>query len=150
VTVTQWPLFADLPEVPDPAGSLAIDLPDWRYSSSAAAGHGYGRLRLFLPGCGGTLAIVTETGRGATVTNSDAEIVAALHELTRSVGRDPARLAVLEHWPAAESGHAGEHVDQMSGRVVWRRVFPLDDGDLPAEQRALRDWWDRFGRALLD
>ena len=93
---TTPPPFLPLPPISDAQTALVRDDPAWPYRSACAAGGGIAHLRVWQAGDDGYVAIVTETGLGASTTNSAAEIWA---ELTI---RFPGRLVLLEHWPAGD------------------------------------------------
>jgi hypothetical protein len=91
---------ADLP----PLGEPVTDEPFWRYPPASLAGEGVAHLRVWLttgpePG---HLAVVTETGLAASVTESAGHIWA---ELARMYGLS---LVLLEHTPAPEVGEGME------------------------------------------
>jgi hypothetical protein len=85
------------PSLP-PIGELELDDPFWRYPSGAGAGEGVARLRVWAASGGtGHLAVVTELGLGASITNSIEDIWDDLR------ARWHGDLTLLEHYPAAES-----------------------------------------------
>jgi hypothetical protein len=109
---------ADLP----PLGELVADDPFWRYPSAAMAGEGVAHLRVWLttgpePG---HLAVVTETGLTASVTESAGHIWAAL---ARRYGPS---VVLLEHYLAPEFGEGMETLDLVrvgaDGSPHWSRV----------------------------
>lgn len=136
-----------LPRIGDPCAALLLEAPAWRYRSGCAAGYGVAVLRLY--GAGeATLAVVTETGTGASITNSAEEIWQDLTVLLAELGRDPRGLVVVEHWPADQSApdHI-EHADQMTagpGGARWRHLGPHAR---PGSEEAA--WWRQTGRALI-
>ncbi|MFD8316192.1 hypothetical protein [Kitasatospora purpeofusca] len=95
---------------------------NWLYPSGCAAGYGIARLRAWTTSIPGqVLAVVTELGIGATITNSAAEIHTEL-----AVLYGPSTV-VLEHWKA--HGDAGDRFDQTAlvrGEPKWRAVWPTD------------------------
>lgn len=131
-------------QLPEP-GDLVCDDPAYRYDSDC--GPGYGRTHLRVWRCGDAeqptwLAMITEIGDGATVTNSAAHIWSALVE---EYGPE---LVVLEHWNAG-SGSGPDHVDQMAmdkGDPTWRRIWPTPE-DHP--NHAEFDAWYAWQRPLL-
>jgi hypothetical protein len=137
----------DFPSLP-PLGDLVADDPFWRYPSGCAASEGVARLRVWMAAGGaGHLAVVTELGLGASVTNSVPDIWRVLRS------RWPGPLTLLEHWPAAESfSDDGEHLDQVvtdNGRAPsWRRVWPVPATN-PDHSR-LTDWMSRYGYRIIE
>jgi hypothetical protein len=134
-------------------GSLICDEPFWRYPSGCIAGEGVAHLRVWgvadgMPGWAGgvRLVLLSETGLGASITNSIEEIHAVL---TAQYGR---RLVLLEHWPAEAGTDTGEHLDQVivvDGAPHWRRIWPTP----PTNPRhpEFTAWMDAHGhRALAD
>ncbi len=72
----------------------------------------------------GHLAVVTEFGLGASITNSIEDIWDDLR------ARRHGDLTLIEHYPAAESfPDDGDHLDQViigpSRAPTWRRVWPV-------------------------
>jgi hypothetical protein len=107
----------DLP----PLGELIVDDPFWRYPS-AMAGEGAAHLRVWLTAGAqpGHLAVVAETGGGASVTESARRIQAEL------AGRYRPSLVLLEHHLAPEFGEGAETLDLVrigaDGSPHWSRV----------------------------
>ena len=132
------------PPLPDITTPLHDD-PYFRYDSRCAAGHGVARLRLWRTAEHTDpvrLAVLTESGRGASLTNSAHEV---WRTLTARYGHD---LVVLEHWPAGE-GIGGEHLDRLvvaDGRDHYMRVWPA--GENHPLRSDLDAWVDRH-RAKL-
>ena len=85
---------ADLP----PLGELVADDPFWRYPSISMAREGVAHLRVWLTAGPepGYLAVVTETGLAASLTESAGHIRTAL------TGRYGPSLVLLEHYLAPE------------------------------------------------
>jgi hypothetical protein len=118
------------PASPDslpPVGDLIADEPFWRYPFGAAARQGVTHLRVWLttgpePG---HLAVVTETGSAAAVTESAPHIWAAL---ARRYGPS---LVLLEHHLAPETGEGTETLDLVrigaDGSAHWLRVWPTPE-----------------------
>lgn len=145
------------PDLPNPTELLA-DHQQWRYPSQCIAGYGIGRLRVWdgeramtsatLPYL---LAIVTETGQGASITNSIESIRAELATLYPGEN-----LVLLEHWPADQDG-VEEHLDQVAfagpwdtdweQTVRWRRIWPTPPTN--PDHQALQTWMNVYGHDLL-
>ncbi len=115
------------PASPDglpPLGELIADEPFWHHPLDAAAGEGVAHLRVWLTGGPepGYLAVVTETGSTAAVTQSTGRIWA---DLARRYGPS---LALLEHHPAPEAGEGAETLDLVrigaDGSPHWLRIWP--------------------------
>ena len=133
----------DLP----PLGEMVADEPWWRYPSRCAAGDGIAHLRVWhLAVQDGHLAVVTETGLGASVTNSIEDIHGVLAQSY------PGPLTLIEHWPAAESAPAGgEHLDLalvQDRRPSWQRIWPTPAAN-PAHD-TLDAWMRVYGRIITD
>ena len=113
---------ADLP----PLGELIVDDLFWRYLAGLAR-EGVAHLRVWttvtVPP--GHLAIVTETGSGASVTESAGLIWA---ELARRYGPS---VVLLEHRLAPEFGEGKEILDLVrigaSGSPHWTRIWPTPE-----------------------
>jgi hypothetical protein len=114
---------SDLP----PLAELVADVPFWRYPSAALAGAGIARLRVWLTAGPepGHLAVVTETGPAASVTESAGRIWAGL---ARRYGPS---LVLLEHYPAPEGGEGWESLDLVrigaDGSPHWTRIWPTPE-----------------------
>jgi hypothetical protein len=113
------------PEHLPPIGDLIADEPFWCYPLGAAtARQGVTHLRVWLTAGPepGHLAVVTETGSAAVVTESAGHIWAAL---ARRYGPS---VALLEHHPAPQTGEGAETLDLVrvgaDGSVHWLRVWP--------------------------
>jgi hypothetical protein len=120
------------PAAPDslpPLGELIADEPFWRYPLDAMAGEGIAHLRVWLTAVAepGYLAVVTETGSAAEVTESAGSIWATL---ARRYGSS---LVVLEHHPAPNTkrGEGAETLDLIrvgaDGSPHWLRVWPTPE-----------------------
>lgn len=130
---------------------LICNDPFWRYPSRCLAGEGVAHLRVWetangTPGqVGGTrLAVVTETGLGASITNSIQDIHAAL---TNAYGP---RIVLLEHWPAGTGADPHEHLDQaviINGEPGWRRIWPTPPTNPHHDQ--YDTWMNAHGHQLL-
>jgi hypothetical protein len=113
----------DLP----PLGELVADEPFWRYPSSAMVREGIAHLRVWLTADPepGHLAVVTETGSTASVTESAGQIRA---ELACRYGPSA---VLLEHHPAPELGEGMETLDLVrigaDGSPHWTRVWPTPE-----------------------
>jgi hypothetical protein len=126
---------ADLP----PLGELVADDPFWCYPSAAMPGEGVAHLRVWLttgpePG---HLAVVTETGPAASVTESAGQIWAEL------AGRWGSSLILLEHSPAPEAGdgeetpRSGPHRRRWESPLVPRLADP--GGESPSRRAGALD-----------
>jgi len=77
------------------------------------------RLRVWLDGNGGLIAIVTEAGTGTCITEAATEVH---HHLT-TVDYPNQRIRLFEHWPADTDEGSDEHFDEVlvdrSGEVTW-------------------------------
>jgi hypothetical protein len=131
----------DLP----PLGELIVDDPFWRYLAGVAR-EGVAHLRVWttVTASPGYLAVVTETGSGAWVTESAGRIWAVL------AGRFGSSLVLLEHHPAPESGEGMETLDLVrigaDGSAHWSRVWPT-----PEENPVTPGWscgWPLTGTRL--
>jgi hypothetical protein len=110
-----------------PLGELVADNPFWRYPSGTSGREGVAHLRVWLTAGPepGHLAVVTETGLAACVTESAGHIWT---ELARGYGPS---LVLLEHYPAPEAGEGGESLDLVrigaDGSPHWSRVWPTPE-----------------------
>jgi hypothetical protein len=105
------------PELTEPLEVVQAEI-RWRYSSSCAAGYGEAQLVVWRAEAG-HIAVVTELGIGASITNSVEHIWRALVE---TYGQP---LVLLEHWLATTD--VSEHLDQVhvdNGQAEWRRIWP--------------------------
>jgi hypothetical protein len=113
----------DLP----PLGELVADDPFWRYPAGGLAREGVAHLRVWLTSGPepAHLAVVTETGPAASVTESAGGIWAALAD------RYGPALMLLEHYPAPEVGEGAETLDLVrigaDGSPHWTRVWPTPE-----------------------
>jgi hypothetical protein len=133
----------DLP----PLGERIVDDPSWRYPAGTPAREGVAHLRVWLtPGTPrGHLAVVTDTGITASVTDSIEHIWAMLAGL---YGRS---LVLLEHHPVAQDAGSEEHLDLVragpGGRPHWTRVWPTPE-DHPRHDE-LDAWMAAFGHQII-
>ena len=134
---------SDLP----PLGELVADDPFWRYPLATPAGEGVAHLRVWLttgpePG---HLAVVTETGLAASVTESSGRIWAGL------AGRYGPSLVLLEHYLVPEAGEGMETLDLVrigaDGSPHWSRVWPTP-ADNP-RHGGLELWMATDGRRIV-
>jgi hypothetical protein len=110
----------DLP----PLGDQIVDDPFWRHRARGLAREGVAHLRVWttvaIPP--GHLAVVTETGQAASVTEAAGHIWG---ELARTYGRS---VVLLEHYLAPEAGEGVETLDLVrigaDGSPHWTRVWP--------------------------
>ena len=134
---------ADLP----PLGELVADDPFWGYPLAALAGEGVAHLRVWLTSGPepGHLAVVTETGLAASVTESAGHIWAAL---ARRYGP---YLVLLEHYLAPELGEGMETLDLVrigtDGSPRWSRVWPTPE-DNP-RHAGLELWMAAYGHQIV-
>jgi hypothetical protein len=106
------------PASPDslPLGELIVGEPFWRYPIGPDDREGVAHLRVWLTAGRepGYLAVVTQTGSAASVTESAGQIWAGL---ARRYGPS---LVLLEHHPAPEAGEGGEvRVGADGSRTGW-------------------------------
>jgi hypothetical protein len=140
---TAPPPFLPLPPVPDARAALVRDDPAWPFRSACAAGGGIAHLRVWKAEGEGHVAIVTETGLGASTTNSAGEIWTELADCF------PGPLVLFEHWPA---GNCDDHdrLDQvaMEGRrPIWRRIWPTAPAN--PDHDLCTAWMQAYGHDLL-
>jgi hypothetical protein len=137
---------SDLP----PLGGLVADDPFGRYPSGILGREGVAHLRVWLTAGPepGHLAVVTETGLVASVTESAGHIWA---ELARRYGPS---LVLLEHYPAPEGGEireGGESLDLVrigaDGSPRWSRVWPTPE-DNP-RHAGLELWMAAYGHHIV-
>ena len=121
------------PASPDslpPLGELIAGEPFWRYPIGPADREGVAHLRVWLTAGRepGHLAVVTQTGSAASVTESAGQIWAGL---ARRYGPS---LVLPGHHPAPEAGEGGETLDLVrigaDGSPHWLGVWPTA-GDNP-------------------
>jgi hypothetical protein len=133
----------DLP----PLGELVADVPFWRYPAGAAA-EGVAHLRVWLTTGSepGHLAVVTETGAAAGITESVEHIWA---ELTSWYGHP---LVLLEHHPPPEAGEGAETLDLVrigaDGSPHWTRVWPTPEEN--PRHAGLKLWMAGHGHWIVD
>ena len=134
---------ADLP----PLGAQVADDPFWRYPAGGVAREGIAHLRIWLTATAppGHLAVVTETGLAASVTESAGHLWAAL---ARRYGPS---LVLLEHYLAPELGEGTETLDLVrigtDGSPHWSRVWPTPQ-DNP-RHAGLELWMAAYGRQIV-
>jgi hypothetical protein len=134
------------PESLPPLGELIADEPFWRYRIGTA-GEGVTHLRVWLTAGAepGHLAVVTETGSAAEVTESAGYIWAAL---ARRYGP---LLVLLEHHPAPETGEGAETLDLIRAGTDesphWLRVWPTPE-DNP-RHAGLELWMAAYGYQVV-
>ena len=121
-----------------PLGELIVDEPFWRYPIGTA-GEGVAHLRLWLTAGPepGHLAVVTQTGSAASVTESAGQIWA---ELARRYGPS---LVLLEHHPAPEAGEGAETLDLVrigaDGSPHWLAHVADRRGESPSRRARIVD-----------
>jgi len=135
------------PEDLPPLGELVADDPFWRYPAGDLAREGVGHLRIWMTATAspGYLAVVTETGDGASVTESAGRIWAVL---ARRFGPS---LMLLEHHPAAESGEGMETLDLVrigaDETPHWSRVWPTSQEN--PRHAGLELWMAAHGHQIV-
>jgi hypothetical protein len=138
------------PASPDslpPLGELIADEPFWQYPASLTAGAGVAHLRVWLTGGPepGHLAVVTETGPAAQVTQSAGQIWA---QLERRYGPS---LVLLEHHLAPGAGEGTETLDLVrigaDGSPHWLRIWPSPQ-DHP-RHAGLEEWMAAYGQQIV-
>ena len=135
---------ADLP----PLGELVADEPFWSYPTGGVARAGVAHLRVWLTAGPepGHLAVVTETGPAAGVTESAGLIWA---ELGRRYGP---RFVLLEHFPAPELGEGMETLDLVrvgaDGSPHWSRVWPTPE--VNPRHAGLEHWMAAYGHQIVN
>jgi hypothetical protein len=137
------------PASPDslpPLGELIADEPFWRYRIGTA-GQSAAHLRVWLTAGPepGHLAVVTQTGAVAEVTESAGQIWA---DLTRRYGPS---VVLLEHHLAPQTGDGAENLDLVrigaDGSPHWTRVWPTP-ADNPRHAR-LELWMAANGYQIV-
>jgi hypothetical protein len=134
---------ADLP----PLGALVADDPFWRYPAGGLVREGLAHLRIWLTATAppGHLAVVTETGLAASVTESAGRIWAAL---ARRYGPS---LVLLEHYLAPDLGEGMQTLDLVrigaDGSPHWSRVWPTPE-DNP-RHAGLELWMAAYGHQIV-
>ena len=110
-------------------------------------GKGVAHLRVWLTAGPelGYLAVVTETGLTASVTESAGRI------WTELVGRFGPSLVLLEHYPATEAGEGGESLDLVrigaDGSPHWSRVWPTPEEN--PRHAGLELWMAAYGHQIV-
>ena len=128
-------------------GALIADDPFWRYPARGVAREGSAHLRIWLTATDppGHLAVVTETGLAASVTESAGHIWAALAH------RYGPSLVLLEHYPAPELGEGMETLNLVrigtDGSPHWSRVWPTPQ-DNP-RHAGLELWMAAYGHQIV-
>ena len=137
-------LADDLPEL----GDLVADEPFWRYPAGGGPGReDVAHLRVWLTAGPepGYLAVVTETGLAASVTESAGHIRAGL---ARRYG--PA-VVLLEHHLAPELAEGAETLDLVrfgaDGSPHWSRVWPTPAGH--PRHAGLERWMTDYGYRIV-
>lgn len=128
-------------------GALLADDGFWCYPPGSGVVGGAARLRVWAATGGGHLAVVTELGIGASVTNSAEGIWGKLTACW------PGDLVLMEHWPASETlSGDDEHLDQVvigdDPRPRWRRIWPVPPSH--ADHDLLARWMDAHGRQIME
>ena len=138
------------PASPDslaPLGGQIADEPFWRFPMGATGREGVAHLRAWLTAGPepGHLAVVTETGVAAGITESAGRIWA---ELARRYGPS---IVLLEHHLAPETGEGTETLDLVligaDGSPHWLRVWPTPE-DNPRHAR-LELWMAVHGHQIV-
>jgi hypothetical protein len=130
-----------------PLGELAADDPFWRYPAGAPGREGVAHLRVWTTTTvpQGYLAVVTETGSAATVTESAGQIWA---ELARRYGPF---VVLLEHNLAPEFSEDAETLDLVrvgaDGSPHWTRVWPAAEDNPRHAQLEL--WMANYGHQIV-
>ena len=128
-------------------GELISDDPFWRYPSGSGSGEGLAHLRVWLIADAepGHLAVVTETGSAASVTESAGYIWS---ELARRYGSS---LVLLEHYPGAEYEDNAETLDLVrigaDGSPHWSRVWPTSAEN--PRHAGLERWMATYGYQII-
>jgi len=130
-----------------PLAELVADEPFWRYPAGTAGREGVAHLRVWATTAdpAGYLAVVTETGCGALVTESAGQIRA---ELARRYGPS---VVLLEHCLAPENGEGAESLDLVrigaDGSPHWLRIWPTPQ-DNP-RHAGLELWMAAYGYQIV-
>ena len=133
----------DLP----PLGGLVVDDPFWRHRAGDMDREGIAHLRVWttvtVPV--GHLAVVTETGQAASVTESAGHIWS---ELACTYGRS---VVLLEHYLAPEAGEGVETLDLVrvgaDGSPHWTRVWPTPEEH--PRHHGLELWMAAYGHRIV-
>ena len=131
---------SDLP----PLGELVADDPFWRYPSGILGRKGVAQLRVWLTAGPepGHLAVVTETGLAAFVTES------AGHTWTELARRYGPSLVLMEHYLAPEGEESLDLVRiGADGSPRWSRVWPTPQ-DNP-RHAGLELWMAAYGHHIV-
>jgi hypothetical protein len=134
---------ADLP----PLEELVVDDPFWRHPARGLAREGVAHLRIWTTATDPPrhVAVVTETGFEASVTESAGRIWA---DLVRRYGPS---LVLLEHQPAPELGEGVETLDLVrvgaEGEPHWTRVWPTPEGN--PRHAGLEQWMATDGHQIV-
>jgi hypothetical protein len=130
-----------------PLAGLVADEPFWRYPAGSAGREGIAHLRVWATAADlpGHLAVVTETGRRALVTESAGRIWA---ELARRYGPS---LVLLEHCLSPENEEGAETLDLVrigaDGSPHWLRIWPTPQ-DNP-RHAGLELWMATYGYQIV-
>lgn len=133
----------DLP----PLAELIVDDPFWRHPAGGLAREGVAHLRIWATATAPSdhLAVVTETGLEASVTESAGQIWAGL------APRYGPALVLLEHHPAPEAGEGAETLDLVrivaDGSPHWTRIWPTPKEN--PRHAALELWMARDGHQIV-
>ena len=129
-----------------PLGEPIADEPFWHYRIGTA-GEGVAYLRVWLTAGSepGHLAVVTETGSVASVTESAGQFWA---ELVRRYGSS---LVLLEHHPAPEAEEGAETLDLIrigaDGSPHWLRLGPTPEEN--PRHAGLELWMAAYGHRIV-
>lgn len=135
-----------LPALPNVGGLVLAD-PAWPYLSGTLAGGGVAHLRVWDMAGGepGHIAVVSDVGMGASVTN------AAEHIWSHLVDEYGHPLWLLEHYPPNRTfPDDGDQLDQVTieaGEPRWLRWWPLPP-DHPDHERCVA-WMRAHGFRML-
>jgi hypothetical protein len=130
-----------------PLGALIVDDPFWRYPAGGLAREGVAHLRVWTTATSppGHLAVVTETGHAASVTESAGRIWAEL------AGRYGPSFVLLEHDLAPEFGEGVEALDLVrigaDGSPHWLRVWPTSEEN--PRHAGLELWMAAYGHQIV-
>jgi hypothetical protein len=133
----------DLP----PIGELIVDEPFWRHPAWGLAREGVAHLRIWTTATDppGHMAVVTEIGLEASVTESAGRIWA---DLVRRYGPS---LVLLEHHPAPELAEGVETLDLVrigaDGSPRWTRVWPTPEEN--PRHAGLEQWMAANGHPIV-
>ena len=133
----------DLPAI----GELIVDEPFWRHPAWGLAREGVAHLRIWTSATDppGHVAVVTETGLEASVTESAGRIWA---DLVRRYGPS---LVLLEHHPTPELAEGMETLDLVrigaDGSPHWTRVWPTPENN--PRHAGLELWMASYGHQIV-